>query len=363
MASSIHAEISKAMVDAAPETAPVRPDEQMDWDALAAYLRPRLPATDGEMRVAQFPGGAANLTYLVTFAGVEYVVRRPPLGPVAPGAHDMRREHAVLSRLGDRFDRAPRAYLLCDDESVIGAKFIVVERRTGVVVRGAYPASMRHHDDLARRTSLALVDAMAELHLVDPAECGLSDLGRPEGFVARQVQGWNKRWALAKDAEIPLFDRVHESLAARLPAPQRVSIVHNDLKFDNCQFQPEDPDRVTSVFDWDMATLGDPLIDLGTLLNYWPEPTDRLPRGALPEGAADPFPSRAEVVERYASRTGTSCADIGWYEAFALWKTAVVVQQIYIRYKRGQTRDERFAVYADRVPGLLSLAADALGVT
>jgi aminoglycoside phosphotransferase (APT) family kinase protein len=350
------------MTDTASETAPVRADEQMDWVALAEYLRPRLPQSDGAAQVLQFPGGAANLTYLISFDDAEYVVRRPPLGPVPPGAHDMVREYKVLSRLHRQFDRAPQALLLCEDESVIGAKFIVVERRRGVVIRLAFPDAMLRHTDLARRSSFALVDAMADLHAVDPGDCELSDLGRPEGFVARQVDGWNKRWALAKDRDIPLFDAVHETLAARLPAPQRVSVVHNDLKLDNCQFQPDDPDRVTSIFDWDMATLGDPLIDLGTLLNYWPEPTDQVVRTVHPEGTADVFPTRAELIERYAARSGMNLDGVAWYEAFALWKTAVVIQQIYIRYKRGQTQDERFALYPERVPALLACAAMLLGL-
>lgn len=350
------------MTDAAPETAPVRADEQMDWGALADYLRPRLADAEGDAQVLQFPGGAANLTYLISFDGVEYVVRRPPLGPLAPGAHDMVREYKVLSRLYQQFDRAPRALHLCEDESVIGAKFIVVERRRGVVIRLIFPEAMRHHEGLARRTSFALVDAMADLHAIDPSACGLGDLGRPDGFVARQVDGWNKRWELAKDREVPLFETIYRALTKRLPTPQRVSVVHNDLKLDNCQFQAHDPDRVTSIFDWDMATLGDPLIDLGTLLNYWPEPTDEVPRTVFPEGATDAFPTRAELVERYAARSGMQLDGMGWYEAFALWKTAVVIQQMYIRYKRGQTQDERFALYPERVPELLASAAVSLGL-
>jgi aminoglycoside phosphotransferase (APT) family kinase protein len=339
-----------------PETASVRPDEQMDWQALANWLRPRLGDAAGPMAVAQFPGGSANLTYLVRFGTREYVVRRPPLGPVAPGAHDMRREHRVLSRLYRVFPQAPRCYLLCEDERVIGAPFIVIERRTGVVIREAFPASMTAMPGLAARTSLALVDAMADLHNVDPNTCDLADLGRPDGFVARQVAGWYQRWQLAKDRDFALFDAIHGRLTATLPAAQRVSILHNDLKLDNCQFDPTDPDRVKSIFDWDMATLGDPLIDLGTLLGYWPEPGDPAPRAARPTGADDPFPSRADIVQRYAARTGLETTGAAWYEAFALWKTAVVVQQIYIRFQRGQTQDERFASYADRVPTLLEAA-------
>ena len=349
-------------VDALLETAPVRADEEMDWPRLERYLRRHLDVSDTAMAVLQLPGGSANLTYLVRCgADQEFVVRRPPLGPVAPGAHDMKREHKVLSRLYRAYPKAPRCYLLCEDEDVIGATFIVSERRAGVVIRDLFPAEMLAHEGLARRTSFALVDALGELHNVDPEAVGLGDLGRPDGFVERQVKGWYQRWELAKDRELPVVDELHRRLAAGIPRPQRVSIVHHDPKLDNCQFQVGDPDQVTSVFDWDMATLGDPLIDLGTLLGYWPEPGDPEPRAVQAAGATDPFPSRSEVVERYCAVTGLSGEDAWWFEAFALWKTVVVLQQIYIRYKRGQTQDERFAAMPERMPILADQAMALFG--
>ncbi len=345
------------LADRIDETEPVRPDEEMDWPAVADYLSTHIDGVSGSMQVRQFPGGSANLTYLISFGSKQYVLRRPPLGPVAPGAHDMAREHKVLSRLWRKFDRAPRSYHLCTDESVIGAKFIVVERRNGVVIRDRFPDSMRSQPRLAQRVSFALIDAMAQLHNVDPEEADLGDLGRPDGFVKRQVDGWAARWELAKDKDVALFYEVHRRLASALPVAQRVSVLHNDLKFDNCQFDAVDPDRVTSIFDWDMATLGDPLIDLGTLRGYWSDATDPVPRAARPDGATDAFPTRADITQRYAEVTGLDTRGINWYEAFALWKTAVVVQQIYIRFARGQTQDVRFAHIADRVPILLDAAA------
>ena len=343
------------------ETAEVRPDEVMDWPRVAHYLATRIDGARGPMRVRQFPGGSANLTYLITFDAPdgphEFVLRRPPLGPVAPGAHDMAREHKVLSRLYAPYPRAPRSYHLCTDESVIGAKFIVVERRTGVVIRDRFPDAMLDYPRLAERATYALVDAMAELHNVDPAAHGLADLGKPDGFAQRQVDGWASRWELAKDKDVPLVYEIHRRLSAAVPKPSRVSILHNDLKFDNCQYQTHDPDRVTSIFDWDMATLGDPLFDLGTLLGYWSEPTDPAPRGQRPTGASDPFPTRAQITRRYSETTGIDMRHVDWYEAFALWKTTVVVQQIYIRFARGQTKDVRFARIAERQPILLEAAA------
>jgi aminoglycoside phosphotransferase (APT) family kinase protein len=329
------------------EVAPVRPGEALDWGALAAYLREQLAGLDGDMRVLQFPNGSANLTYLVAFGSRRLVVRRPPFGRVAPGAHDMRREHRTLSRLWRRFAPAPRALLFCDDHAVVGADFLVVEYRPGEVIWDAIPASMQAHADVGRRVGLAAVEALAQLHLVSPAAIGLADLGRPEGFVERQVAGWAKRWGLvARKETAPLMGAVGDRLARSIPRSPHAAILHNDYKLDNCQFDPADPDRVRSVFDWDMATLGDPLVDLGTTLNYWPDPSDGDDgSGALvvPGVESLKLPTRAEVVERYAAVTGFDLDAIAWYEAFACWKTAVVLQQLYVRYLRGESTDERMA--------------------
>jgi aminoglycoside phosphotransferase (APT) family kinase protein len=346
-----------------PEVAPVRPGEELDWPAAEAYIAERLPDVRGPMTVLQFPGGSANLTYLLSFAGRELVLRRPPFGVVAPGAHDMKREYKVLSRLWRVFDRAPHAYVFCDDHSVIGADFLVMERRTGAVVRGSVPAAMADVPGVGRRIGFAVVDAMADLHLVDPASCDLADLGRPEGFVARQVAGWKTRWDLVRPDNGPAeMDELPVRLTDELPETTRTSIVHNDLKPDNCQFDPADPDRVKSIFDWDMTTLGDPLVDVGTLLNYWPDPSDPPEeRRVSHEGMRTMgLPTRAEVVARYAERTGIDVSAAGWYEAFAMWKTGVVIQQLHNRWKRGESTDPRMAVIADRLPVLATNASRLL---
>jgi aminoglycoside phosphotransferase (APT) family kinase protein len=347
----------------APEITPVRPGEELDGPVLEAWLRPRLAQVltepDAPLEIAQFPNGSANLTYLLRVGRQELVLRRPPKGQVAPGAHDMRREFKVLSRLWRVFDRAPRAYVLCDDPAVLGADFFVMERRHGEVVRTAIPARMTGHDDVGHRIGLALVDAMAELHGLDPVACELGDLGRPAGFTERQVEGWAKRWQLARFDDSPAeVDALHARLARHLPRPSRVSIVHNDLKLDNCQFDPASPDRVASIFDWDMTTLGDPLVDLGTLLNYWPDPADAddARRVSHPGLNAMGLPPRAEIVARYAQRTGSDVAAVWWWEAFALWKTVVVVQQLHRRWVRGESQDPRMEHIADRMPSLIAAA-------
>lgn len=350
------------------EVAPVREGEQLDWPALEAWLRANVEGlAPSPMTVLQFPNGSANLTYLLRFGQQEYVLRRPPFGVVAPGAHDMKREYRVLSRLWKVFDRAPRAYAFCDDHAVVGSDFVVMERRVGEVIRGEIPPSMAGLPDVGRRVGLALVDAMADFHLVDVEAAGMMDLGRPVGFVERQVSGWAHRWSLVRpDDGPPEMDSVPERLAATLPVSPRVSLVHNDLKLDNCQFRSGAPDRVASFFDWDMTTVGDPLIDLGTLLNYWPDPSDPPEeRRASHEGMLTMgLPSRAEVVARYAERTGIDCSGAGWYEAFALWKTGVVIQQLHNRWKRGESTDPRMATIADRLPvlaGGASALLDRLG--
>jgi aminoglycoside phosphotransferase (APT) family kinase protein len=357
-------------VTAAPpaETAPVRPGEELDWASLEAYLRANLPELEGPFAPLQFPNGSANLTYLLRFGGTELVLRRPPFGTVAPGAHDMKREYRVLSKLWTIFDRAPRAYLFCDDHSVIGSDFVVMERRVGEVVRNDVPLSMADHPDVARRISFALVDAMAELHLLDPAAADLATLGRPDGFVERQVTGWHTRWDLVRPNDAPPeMDTLPHRLAASLPTPTRVSFVHNDLKLDNCQFDPANPDRVQSIFDWDMTTLGEPMIDLGTLLNYWPDPSDPPDAGRVSHQGmlAMGLPTRAEIVERYTEQTGIDTSGARWYEAFAQWKTGVVIQQLHRRWEKGESTDPRMETIADRLPLLATTATrllDELGV-
>jgi aminoglycoside phosphotransferase (APT) family kinase protein len=343
----------------APELAPIRPGEEFDSVAVETWLRERMPGLEGELQVLQFPGGHANLTYLLRFGKRELVLRRPPLGPVAPRSHDMEREYRVLSKLADHYAPAPHAYAFCNDTSLIGAIFVVMERRKGTIIRSSVPPEIDRHPDGRRRASFALIDAMADFHDVDYRAIGLEDLGKPEGFAERQVHGWKGRWDRAKDVELPLFEEVYAWLVENLPQTSASTLVHNDLKFDNAMIDPANPDRVVAVLDWDMTTLGDPLIDLGTLLGYWAQAGDPPERGATTAVTAQPgFPTRSEISERYAERRRVDLARIPWYEAFAHWKTAVVLQQIYIRYVRGQTQDARFAELGPRVPVLVEIASD-----
>jgi aminoglycoside phosphotransferase (APT) family kinase protein len=331
------------------EVAPVRPGEELDWASLEGHLREHLPCATGPFSVLQFPNGSANLTYLVRFGDDAVVVRRPPFGTIATGAHDMRREHRVLSRLHAAYPRAPLGLHYCADESVIGAHFLVSEYRSGVVVWDRLPVELAAGESPGRRIGFAVVDALADLHLVDPEACGLDDLGRPEGYLERQVRGWQRRWEAVSFESDGTLDRVGELLAAHLPVSGPAAIVHNDFKVDNCQFAPGAPDEVASVFDWDMATLGDPLTDLGTLLNYWPE--GATPADGVPGVENVGLPLRDEVVARYAARTGQDLirSDVAWYEAFGCWKTAVILQQLYVRHLRGESADDRMAARGEQV--------------
>ena len=352
--------------DALPETADVRAGEDLEWTRIEAYCRERLPPVvdvTGPLEVLQFPNGSANLTYLIRFGTTELVLRRPPFGTLAPGAHDMKREYRVLSRLWRVFDAAPRAYLFCADPAIGGADFFVMERRQGEVIRGVIPVSMRDHERVGHRVGMALIERIAEFHNLDPATADLTDLGRPDGFVARQLRGWKQRWDLVADDRYDSgMTDVHDRLQAALPEPQRVSLVHNDLKLDNCMFDPVDPDRVTSFFDWDMTTLGDPLVDIGTLLNYWPDPEDSVAEKRFNHMGMElmGLPSRAEIVARYAQRSGLDLSAIGWYEAFALWKTATVIQQLHHRWKVGDSSDPRMETVAEPLPRLIHNAMKAL---
>ena len=355
------------------DVAAVRPGEQLDWPSLERWLRTELPHLEGEFSVLQFPRGSANLTYRVTFDDTHLVVRRPPFGKIAKGGHDMSREHLVLSRLYKCYDRAPRAFAHCQDTDVVGAEFFVAEYRSGIVVWDRVPDDLSADTDAASRVGFAVVDALAELHNVEPQECGLGELGRPDGYLDRQLSGWARRWADVADASLlpdasatsAAMAEVTHRLVDRQPPSQSPAVVHNDYKIDNCQFRPGDPDRVYSVFDWDMATLGDPLCDFGTLLNYWPDHTlsPEDPGFFIAASATRGLrlPSRADVVERYAKASPLDLGQIGWYEAFGCWKTAVILQQLYARSVRGETSDARMRQRGEMVAPLARRALQLLG--
>jgi aminoglycoside phosphotransferase (APT) family kinase protein len=344
------------------DTAPIRPEEEFDHVRVSDYLVRHVPGLFECDTVSfdQFPGGAANLTYRAYCSdGAEFVLRRAPLGDVAPGGHDMAREHQVLSRLWREFPLAPRAYHYCADPEIIGKPFFVMERRRGNVVRSSWPAPLAHDHEKQQTVAVSLVDALADLHAVDPDSVDLSTLGRPDGFVERQIAGWTRRWHAAATRPVPDMDAVSELLASNDWQSQRVAILHNDYKLDNTMVG--DDGSLVAVFDWDMATLGDPLVDIGTLLAYWAQPGDPTYRvfGANAVAIGDVMP-KDDVRQRYALRSGLDLEHIGPYESLALFRIAVIIEQIYTRYLAGQTSDPRFAEFESLAPLLASASREKL---
>ena len=345
------------------DTISIRSDERFDERRVEEFLRGKLTGTENPLTVRQFGGGAANLTYLLDYGSREYVLRRPPLGPVAPSAHDMARESKVLLRLWQAFPLAPRAFLFCDDESVVGAPFFVMERRQGVVIRGSIPAVYSSWRDAPARMSRALIESLADLHAVDFEAIGLGDLGRPAGFIHRQIEGWWRRWQAAKLEDLRAMDAVYEWLRSNQPPENVPSLVHNDYKLDNVMLDADDPGRVVAVFDWDMCTLGDPLSDVGALLAWWCLPDDPPHfRTMTMMPLDDRFLRREELVARYAEHSGRDVSAIHFYHALSLFRVTVIIAQIYVRYVRGQTQDERFAAFGPRIPAAAQAALEvALG--
>jgi aminoglycoside phosphotransferase (APT) family kinase protein len=347
------------------ETIDVREGEDFDVRTVERYLRERIEdLPEGELEVRQFPSGASNLTYLLKIGGWEGVLRRPPLGPVPPKAHDMGRESGVLSKLNAVYPLTPRPYFFCEDESVIGAPFYVMERRKGVVLDDSFPEGVEPDEGLCRGVSRTVVDTLAELHAVDLRGSGLADLGKPEGFVERQTQGWISRYEKAKTDEIEEVGPLTDWLARNVPESPEPTVIHNDYKLNNLVLDPGDLTQVRAVLDWEMATVGDPLFDLAVSLSYWVEPGDSEDlKAVMPTVTTTPgFMTRGELIERYAEVSGRDLSEMHWYVVFGYFKLAGILQQIYARWKNGQTRDERFVTFGDRVRTLI-LHAESLSRT
>ncbi len=355
------------------DTREVRPTEHLEWPALAAYLREHLAPIDipgldrralaREMQFRQFPGGHSNLTYLVRFGEVELVLRRPPLGPVAPRAHDMAREYAWLRALNDLFPLAPRPYLLCDDPGPIGSVFYVMERRKGFILRHEEPPALLDRHVARRRTSEAFIDGLVTLHAIDVTTGPLASLGKPAGFVERQITGWRDRWHRVQTASVPEMDDVGRWLSAnRPPANAPPAVVHGDFKLDNVMFRSDDLTKIVAVLDWEMSALGEPLVDLGMLLACWAPTGPPSHQDALATVTERPgWFTKEEIVARYAKGSGRDVSAIRYFETLALFKLAAIIQQIFYRYLRGQTDDPRFAHFGERVVYLARAAAELAG--
>lgn len=342
------------------QPAPVRTGETLPIESLEAYLLANLPGAAGSLVIEQFPRGFSNLTYLLRLGVRELVLRRPPLGANVKTAHDMQREYRILRALVDVYTKVPRPLLYCDDPAVIGAPFYVMARVPGVILRTQPPRGLTLGPELMRAMSESLVDTLVELHAVDYAAAGLGDLGRPEGYVARQVSGWIGRYQNARTDDLPDMETTAAWMVAHQPPDGGAALIHNDFKYDNLVLDPHDLTRVVAVLDWEMATVGDPLMDLGTTLAYWIEAGDAPELRMLGMTSYPGNLTRREIIDRYAARSGRDVSDILFYYVFGLFKVGVIGQQIYYRYKRGFTQDPRFAALIDLIAACGRQAARAI---
>jgi aminoglycoside phosphotransferase (APT) family kinase protein len=328
---------------------PVRAEDTFDVDAVDAWLRARTEGLGpaGLPEVRQFTGGSSNLTYLLRYPARELILRRPPAGTKPRSGHDMAREHRIQAALKPVFQRVPAMVALCTDHDVLGSDFYVMERVDGVIPRAEMPPEVPTDPPFLGALGERFVDLLVELHAVDPSAAGLDGLSRGPGYVGRQVAGWSERYRRAKTWNVPSFERVMRWLDAQQPADTGACVIHNDFRLDNLVLDRDDPLRVRAVLDWELATIGDPLMDLGSSLAYWLQANDgaasqrfRRQPSHLPG-----MPSRAQIVARYGEQTGRDVAAWAFYEVFGLFRLAVIVQQIYYRYHHKQTRNPAFRHY------------------
>ena len=341
------------------DTIEVRAGEQLDWSRVEQYLRTQLPTIgEGGIYVRQFPSGASNLTYLLQIGSWEGVLRRPPFGPVAPRAHDMKRESGLLARIHPVFPLAPNPYIFCEDLEIMGVPFYVMERRRGFVLNETFPPGVTPTPELCRRLSETVVDTLVQIHAIDWQAAGLAEFGHPDGFLARQVKGWIERYYRSQTDESPDIELLARWLVEHTPASPAPALIHNDFKLNNLLMDSEDLARPVAVLDWEMATIGDPLFDLAVSLGYWIQADDpEEQRAILPTITTLPgFFSRAEFMQRYSEKSRRDLSSMHFYLTFAYFKLAVILQQIYVRWKRGQTQDARFAVFGSRLVTLVTLA-------
>ena len=344
------------------ETKPVRCGEEINETSLGKFLQANFPEAKGEISIEQFPAGSSNLTYLIKIGAKEYVLRRPPHGNQVKSAHDMSREFSVLSKLSQIYKPAPEPLIYCNQVNVIGAEFYLMQRREGLIIRGKAPASLENSDELQRRVCDEFIANLARLHALDYKKAGLDGFGKPKGYVKRQVEGWTKRYFNAKTHENTELEKSIEWLNSGIPDSSEAALIHNDYKFDNIMLNPENPTEIVAVLDWEMATVGEPLMDFGTTLAYW------MSAEAGEQMLSMPFNpkvlmqniSRKELAEMYAEKSGRDLSNILFYYVFGTFKVAVIAQQIYFRFVKGFTKDERFARFNVFVDALGKIALQAI---
>ena len=344
------------------DTKPIRQGEELNAENLVQFLRENLRIKTDEIEISQFPGGSSNLTYCVRIGAEEYVLRRPPFGNQVKSAHDMSREFNVLSKLSKVYKPAPKPLVYCADESVIGSEFYLMERRNGLIIRGKSPAALENSPALQRKVCESFIGNLVELHSLDYTQIGLGDLGKPEGYAVRQTVGWTKRYFNAKTDEHGELETAIEWLNQNIPASDGAALIHNDYKFDNVMLNAENLTEIVAVLDWEMTTIGEPLMDLGSSLAYWMSKKEGDAMLSMPFNPRVLMENitRLELVEMYEEKSGKTVSDMLFYYVFGTFKLAVIAQQIYFRYARGFTRDKRFATFNHFVNSLGKIAAHAI---
>jgi aminoglycoside phosphotransferase (APT) family kinase protein len=335
----------------------------LDLAALALYLGPRVGGLAGSLRGEVIPGGRSNLTYIVDDGERRFVVRRPPLAHVLPTAHDMAREYRVLAALQGTGIPVPHVIALCEDESVIGARFYVMEWIDGHVVRDSLPVEFADTMETRRTMSSALVATLLQLHAIDPDAVGLGDFGHPDGFLARQVRRWWQQWEASKTRELPSIEELRRRLEETVPAPSAPGIVHGDYRLDNVMYAPADPSRIVAVIDWEMCTIGDPLCDVGLLCVYWADDASEAAARTLHGRAItveDGFYKRADLLRDYAAGTQRDLAALEWYIALGAYKLAIIAEGITARFLMGMTVGEGFETMGEMVPAIVDGGLAAL---
>lgn len=316
--------------------------EDLNESALLAFLKSRLDIDGDDFRITQYSGGSSNLTYLVEAGGTSLVLRRPPPGNTVKSAHDMGREFRVLSKLAEVYDKSPRPLIYSDDESIIGSEFYLMEKREGLILRREMPEVSPVQ---AKEICRSFIRNLADLHKIDLNSGGLAEFGKPEGYARRQVEGWTKRYFNAQTDDWAELSEAIDWLNARIPETNSAALIHNDYKFDNVILDPNDLTKIVGVLDWEMATVGCPLMDLGTTLGYWADPT--APKSLLYAGFNPvrlmSLVTRKDLAAMYGDAAETDVSEILYYYVFGLFKIAVIAQQIYARYAKGLTKNERFA--------------------
>lgn len=342
------------------DTIPVRKGEELNLPVLEQFLRSHIGnLPNSPLELLQFSAGHSNLTYQIKVGEWEAVLRRPPLGPVAPKAHDMEREFKIISELHPVFSVTPKPILFSDQLDIVDSPFFIMERKNGIVIDTSFPDEITVTKELCQQLSEIMVNKLVELHGINYKETRLGAISKPDGFMERQIHGWIGRYERAKTDEVDAVDTLKKYLTDQIPVEPSAAIIHYDYKFNNAMFN-ENLSEMVGLFDWEMTTVGDPLADLGVVMGYWHEVNDpeelKMGLGKAPVTVNEGFFTRKQFIELYAKKSGRDVTNMNYYLTFAYFKLAVICQQIYYRYKKGQTNDLRFANFNDKAKMLIEHA-------